>query len=134
VNITVCVKQVPSTETKIRINTQTGFVDTADIDWVVNPYDEYALETALRLKEGAGTGTITAVALGPERAKTALRTSLAMGLDNAVQLTDPAFDGIDALAVGRVLAASRRWTTTRPRCRRRLPTSLGFRTSRWWPS
>jgi electron transfer flavoprotein beta subunit len=106
VNITVCVKQVPSTETKIRINTQTGFVDTTDIDWVVNPYDEYALETALRLKEKTGAGTITAVALGPERAKVALRTSLAMGLDSAVQLTDQAFDGIDALAVGRVLAAA----------------------------
>jgi electron transfer flavoprotein beta subunit len=106
VNITVCVKQVPSTETKIRINTQTGFVDTSDIDWVVNPYDEYALETALRLKEKAGAGSITAVTLGPDRAKTALRTSLAMGLDSAVQLTDQAFDGIDALAVGRVLAAA----------------------------
>ena len=105
-NITVCVKQVPSTETKIRINTQTGFVDTAEIEWVVNPYDEYALETALRLREKAGAGTISAASLGPERVKMALRTSLAMGLDSAVQLTDPAFDGIDALAVGRVLAAA----------------------------
>ncbi len=105
-NITVCVKQVPSTETKIRVNTQTGFVDTTEIEWVVNPYDEYAMETALRLKEKAGAGTITVVALGPERVKTALRTTLAMGADSAVQLTDPAFDGIDALAVGRLLAAA----------------------------
>lgn len=105
-NITVCVKQVPSTETKVRVNTQTGFVDTTEIEWVVNPYDEYALETALRLKEKVGSGTITAIALGPERVKTALRTSLAMGADSALQLTDPAFDGIDALAVGRLLAAA----------------------------
>ncbi|HTW90156.1 MAG TPA: electron transfer flavoprotein subunit beta/FixA family protein [bacterium] len=105
-NIVVCVKQVPSTETKIRVNTSTGFVDTTEIEWVVNPYDEYAMETALRLKEKAGAGTITVVALGPERVKTALRTTLAMGADAAVQLTDPAFDGIDALAVGRLLAAA----------------------------
>jgi len=103
-NIAVCVKQVPSTETKIRVNTQSGFVDTAEIEWVINPYDEYALETALRLKEKAGAGTITAVALGPERVRTALRTALAMGADGAVQLTAPEFDGIDALATGRLLA------------------------------
>ena len=103
-NIAVCVKQVPSTETKIRVNTQTGFVDKAEIEWVVNPYDEYALETALRLKEKAGAGTITVVALGPERVKTALRTALAIGADGAVQLTAPEFDGIDALAAGRLLA------------------------------
>lgn len=103
-NITVCVKQVPSTETKIRVNTQTGFVDMTEIEWVVNPYDEYALETALRLKEKAGGGTITVVALGPERVKTALRTALAMGADGAVQLTAAEFDDIDALTTGRLLA------------------------------
>jgi electron transfer flavoprotein beta subunit len=103
-NIAVCVKQVPSTETKIRVNTQTGFVVTAEIEWVVNPFDEYALETALRLKEKAGAGSITVVALGPERVKTALRTALAMGADGAVQLTAPEFDGLDALATGRLLA------------------------------
>jgi electron transfer flavoprotein beta subunit len=105
-NIILCVKQVPSTETKIRVNTQTGFVDQTEIEWVINPYDEYALETAFRLREKAGAGTITVVSLGPERIKTALRTSLAMGADNAVQLSDPAFSGIDALSVGRALAAA----------------------------
>ncbi|MEO0078207.1 MAG: electron transfer flavoprotein subunit beta/FixA family protein [candidate division WOR-3 bacterium] len=105
-NIIVCVKQVPSTETRIRINTQTGFVDLSDADWVVNPFDEYALETALRTREKLGTGTVTAVSLGPERVKSALRTCLAMGLDGAVHLNDPAFDGLDALSVGRVLAAA----------------------------
>jgi electron transfer flavoprotein beta subunit len=106
VNVAVCVKQVPSTETKIRINTQTGFVDATEIEWVVNPFDEYALETALRLKEKTGGGTLTAVALGPERVKTALRTALAMGADSALQLTAPEFEGIDALATGRLLAAA----------------------------
>ena len=105
-DIVVCVKQVPSTETKIRVNTQTNFVDLTDIEWVVNPFDEYALETALRLKEAAGAGTITAISMGPDRVKAALRTSLSMGVDAAVLLTDPLFDGIDALSTGRALAAA----------------------------
>ncbi len=105
-NIVCCIKQVPSTETKVRINPQIGFVDTSDVEWVINPYDEYAVETALRIKEKLGTGKITAVSLGPERVKMALRTVLAMGVDDAVQITDPAFDGIDGLGTGRVLAAA----------------------------
>jgi len=106
VNIVVCVKQVPSTETRIRVNTQTGFVDLSDAEWVVNPFDEYALETALRIREKLGAGTITAVGLGPDRVKSALRTCLAMGLDSAILLSDPTFDGLDALSVGRLLAAA----------------------------
>lgn len=105
-NIICCIKQVPSTETKIRINSQTGFVDTTEVEWVINPYDEYAIETALRIKEKLGTGKVTAISLGPERVKMALRTALAMGVDEAVQLSDPAFEGIDALSLGKVLAAA----------------------------
>lgn len=105
-NIVLCVKQVPSTETRIRVSTQTGFVDTSDAEWVVNPYDEYALETALRLKEQLGDVTISAVALGPDRVKSALKTVLATGADNALHLWDPAYEGLDALSVGRVLAAA----------------------------
>jgi electron transfer flavoprotein beta subunit len=105
-NIAVCIKQVPSTETRIRVSTQTGFVDTSDAEWVVNPYDEYALETALRLKEKLGAGTITALALGPDRVKAALKTALATGADSAVHLWDQSFEGLDALATGRALAAA----------------------------
>ncbi len=105
-NITVCLKQVPSTETKIRVNTQTGFVDTSEVEWVINPYDEYAIELALRVKEKLGEGTVTAVTLGPERARRALKTALSMGLDKAVHVMDPAFEGLDPLARGRVLAAA----------------------------
>lgn len=104
-NITVCVKQVPSTETRIRINTQTNFVDASEVDWVINVFDEYALEIALRTKEKLG-GTLVSVSLGPERVKTALRTSLAMGCDSAMQLTDAAFEGIDSLSVARCLAVA----------------------------
>ncbi len=102
--IICCIKQVPSTETKIRINSQTGFVDTSEVEWVINPYDEYAIETALRIKEKLGTGKVTAIGLGPERVKMALRTALAMGVDEAVQVSDPAFEGVDGVSLGRVLA------------------------------
>ncbi len=105
-NIICCIKQVPSTETKIRINSATGLVDTSEVEWVINPYDEYALEMALRIKEALGTGKITAISLGPERTKMALRTSLAMGVDEAVQVWDNAFEGLDGLSLGRVLAAA----------------------------
>lgn len=105
-NIAVIVKQVPSTETKVRVSSQTHFVDTSDVEWVINPYDEYALEMALRVKEKLGQGSVTVVSAGPERTRTALRTSLAMGADAAVHIQDPGIEGIDHLSLGRVLAAA----------------------------
>ncbi len=105
-NIICCIKQVPSTETKIRINPQTGLVDTSEVEWVINPYDEYALEMALRAKESLGKGTITAICLGPERVKMALRTALAMGVDETIQVWDPEFEGLDGLGTGYVLATA----------------------------
>jgi len=104
--IIVCIKQVPSSETKVRVSTQTGFVDSSEVEWVVNPYDEYALETALRVKEKLGTATVTAVTFGPERARTALKTALSMGLDAAVHVADSGLEKAGPLAVGRVLAAA----------------------------
>lgn len=104
--IVVCVKQVPSSETKIRVSSDSGRVDLSEVEWVINPYDEYALELALRIKEQQGAGEITALTLGPERARTALRTALAMGVDSAAHVQDDALDGADPLAVGRALAAA----------------------------
>ncbi len=103
-NIICCIKQVPSTETKIRINPQTGLVDTTEVEWVINPYDEYALEMALRIKESLGKGSVTAISLGPERVKMSLRTALAMGVDEAIQVWDQEFEGLDGLGTGYVLA------------------------------
>ncbi|MEO0085130.1 MAG: electron transfer flavoprotein subunit beta/FixA family protein [candidate division WOR-3 bacterium] len=105
-NIVVLIKQVPSTETKIRISSQTHLVDTSEVEWVINPYDEYALEMAFRVKEKLGQGTVTAISAGPERVRTALRTALAMGADAALHVSDPAIEGIDPLSLGRVLAAA----------------------------
>lgn len=84
-NIIVCVKQVPSTETKFKIDTQTSLVDLKEIEWVINPYDEYALEEALRIKEKYG-GKIVAISVGEERVKTALKTALAMGIDEVFHI------------------------------------------------
>ncbi|MFO7676438.1 MAG: electron transfer flavoprotein subunit beta/FixA family protein [bacterium] len=104
--LAVCLKQVPSTETKVRVNTRIGRVDLSEVEWVINPYDEYAIETALRLKEQLGDSTVTAVTLGPERARTALKTALAMGADEAVHVLDDAAEEYDFLARGRLLAAA----------------------------
>lgn len=84
-NIIVCVKQVPSTETKFKIDSQTSLVDLKEIEWVINPYDEYALEEALRIKEKYG-GKITVISVGEERVKTALKTALAMGVDEVFHI------------------------------------------------
>lgn len=82
-NIVVLVKQTFDSEEKIVLDQ--GVVREEDATWVVNPYDEYAIEEAIRLRDRHG-GEVTAVTVGPERATTALRTALAMGVDRAVRL------------------------------------------------
>jgi len=102
--LVVCLKQVPDTAAEIKPLADGSALDTADLPWIINPYDEYALEEAIRIKERLGGGTITAVTLGPERAATALRTALAMGADKAVHITGPEFEGCDAAVTANVLA------------------------------
>jgi len=104
--ILVCVKQVPDTETRIKVAPDgTGIVES-DVNWIVSPYDEFAIEEALRIKEAKGGGEVVLVSLGPERAQTALRNGLAMGADRAVFLRDALFDAADTLGVARALAAA----------------------------
>ncbi|MEO0081583.1 MAG: electron transfer flavoprotein subunit beta/FixA family protein [candidate division WOR-3 bacterium] len=105
-NVVVCIKQVPSTETKVRINTQTRLLDTSEVEWVINPYDEYAIETALRIKEKLGNTVVTALTFGPERTRTALKTALSMGCDRAVYVSDSGVEDIDALSRAKILAAA----------------------------
>jgi electron transfer flavoprotein beta subunit len=103
--IIVCVKQVPDTETRIRINPQgSGIVET-DVNWIVSPYDEFAIEEALRIKEAKG-GEVVLLGLGPDRVQAALRNGLAMGADSAVHLKDPGFEALDSLGTARALAAA----------------------------
>lgn len=103
--IIVCVKQVPDTETRIRIAADGKTIVESDVNWIVSPYDEFAVEEALRLKEKHG-GEVVLVSLGPDRAQTALRSGLAMGADSAVHVKDAAFEGADTLTVAHALAAA----------------------------
>lgn len=102
-NIVVLIKRVPDTETRIQI--KDSQVSTEGISWVISPYDEYAVEEALRLIEKY-TGKVTLVCLGPEDAKETIRKGLALGADQAVHLNDPAFLNGDASTTAEVLAAA----------------------------
>ncbi|HET6461599.1 MAG TPA: electron transfer flavoprotein subunit beta/FixA family protein [Syntrophales bacterium] len=102
-NIVACVKQVPDTETLIKVKPDGSGIDETGIKWVMNPYDEFGVEEALRLKEKYG-GDVTIVTLGPARALEALRTALAMGADKGIYINDPAFDNVDAYTVASALA------------------------------
>ncbi len=103
--ILVAVKQVPDTATQVKIGADRRALDTAGITWIVSPYDEYAVEEALRIKEKRGQGEVVAVSLGPDRVKEALRSCLAMGCDRAIHLNDPAWNDADTLATAKALAA-----------------------------
>ena len=102
-NIVVCVKQAPDTAATVTV--QDGKVSWGDAPLVLNPWDEYAVEQALQTKEELD-GKITAISLGPEDAKEALKTSLAMGVDEAIIISDPAFAGADTLVASKALAAA----------------------------
>ena len=101
-NIVVCVKQVPDTTSKIR--TRNGEIAKEDLQYVINPYDEYAIEEALLIKERLGEGKVTLITMGPERAKDALKSGLALGADEAIHLIDDAFEGSDPYATALLLA------------------------------
>ena len=103
--IIVCVKQVPDTETRIRIAPEGAAIVEQDVNWVVSPYDEFAIEEALKIKEKLG-GEVVLLGLGPDRVQTALRNGLAMGADAAVHLKDPLFDQTDTSGTAKALAAA----------------------------
>lgn len=102
-NIVVCVKQVPDSAAKLAA--EGGRATWGDAPLVLNPWDEYAVEAALVQKEAAG-GQVTAISLGGESAKEALKTALAMGCDQAILISDPAMSGADSQAVARLLKAA----------------------------
>ena len=104
-NIIVCLKQVPDTETQIKVGSDGKSIVTDDIKWVMNPYDEHGVEEALRIKEKFG-GEVTVVGLGPKRVTESIRTALAMGADKGILVSDEALEGSDSLAVAKALAAA----------------------------
>ncbi len=102
-NIIACIKQVPDTETKITI-AQSGLdIDRSNISYIVNPYDENAVEEALRIKERLGKETITVISMGPARVTEALRSCLAMGVDKAIHLKDESFEASDSYGTALIL-------------------------------
>jgi electron transfer flavoprotein beta subunit len=101
--IFVCIKQVPDTEAKIVAN-GTGIDQSAVQKWILNPYDEYAVEEAVKLKEASGEAEVVAVSLGPERAKSAFQTALAMGADRGVHIVSD--DAHDPARTAEALAAA----------------------------
>src|SRR2546426_12352611 len=103
--ILVTVKQVPDTATQVKIAADGKTIDPTGITWIVSPYDEFAVEEALRIKEKRGQSEVVAVSLGPDRVKETLRSCLAMGADRAVHLLDPAWEAADSLTTARALAA-----------------------------
>jgi electron transfer flavoprotein beta subunit len=105
VKIVVGVKHVPDTESKIRIAADGRSIDETGLKWIVSPYDEFALEEALRIREASGSGEVIAVSAGREAAAASLRQALAMGADRAVLVADPRLDRADALLRAQALAA-----------------------------
>jgi electron transfer flavoprotein beta subunit len=99
------VKQVPDTETQIKVKPDGSGIDETGIKWVMNPYDEFGVEEALRLKEKSG-GEVVIVSLGPARALETIRTALAMGADRGIHILDAAFDGADAYTTASAIAAA----------------------------
>ena len=99
-NIFVILKQVPDTETKIRLTADSSNIEKGDIKWIINPYDEFAIEEALKTKEKFKEGTVTVLTAGPDRCAEALRTAIAMGADNAVHIKA---DIADTYIIGRAL-------------------------------
>ncbi len=101
--IIACIKQVPDSEAKV--TAAGGAISWGEAPLVINPFDEYAVEGALLEKEATG-GTVTAICIGPETAKEALKHALAMGADNAILISDPKLATLDTQGAARVLAAA----------------------------
>ncbi len=101
-NIAVCMKQTPDTEAQIKIATDGKQIESSGVKWVINPYDEFAIEEALRLTEKHG-GEVTLISLGPASTEKTIREGLAMGAHKAIRIEAPA-NPSDPQVVGAALA------------------------------
>lgn len=102
-NIFVFVKRVPDTESKIRINHETNSIDEEGLNFVLNPYDEFAVEEALLIREAKG-GKVTVLSVGPEETTVVLKKCLAMGADEAVLIKEGNPELYDGLRIARIIA------------------------------
>ena len=106
-NILVCVKQVPDT-TEIKINPETNTLIRDGVPSILNPFDAFALETALRLKE-AHAGKVTVISMGPPQAMAILKEALSVGADDVYLISDRAFGGSDTLATSYILSTAMKY-------------------------
>jgi electron transfer flavoprotein beta subunit len=102
--IAVCIKRVPDSETRVKISADGKSLDEAGVKFVMNPYDEFAVEEALRRKEKAGTGEVVVLCLGPAAAQETIRTALAMGADRGILLQADKIPA-DSFEVAKLIAA-----------------------------
>ncbi|SDX57294.1 electron transfer flavoprotein beta subunit [Marininema mesophilum] len=101
-NILVCLKQTFDTEERIAI--EDGQISEEGVEFVVNPYDEYAVEEAIRLRDEHG-GEVTVITIGPERAEQAIRTAMAMGADKGIIVDDEDLEAPDENSIAKILAS-----------------------------
>ncbi|MFC1854007.1 electron transfer flavoprotein subunit beta/FixA family protein, partial [candidate division CSSED10-310 bacterium] len=97
-----CIKQVPDTEARIRL--KEGVVDLTDVKMVASPFDEFAVEEAIRIKEKTKEGLITILCVGSDKAKEAVKWAFSVGADQGCLLKDQAFEGSDTLGIAKILA------------------------------
>lgn len=110
-NIIVIIRQTPDTEARIKIGQEVNKIDPNGITWIINPYDEFAIEKALRIKEKINTGgvevhcSVSLLACGPTRAEEGIRQGLAMGADRAVFIKDDSLEYADPYTISKLIAS-----------------------------
>ena len=102
--IVVIVRQTPDTEAKIQANASGNGIETSDIKWILNPFDEFAVEEAVQIKEATGAELIV-LTVGHDRSVEALRTALAMGGDSSIHIKDESFGEMDSYALAKVISS-----------------------------
>jgi len=101
----VCLKQVPDTESQIKVNADGTGIVTDGIKYVINPYDEFSVEEALKQKEKNKAGDVTIIGIGPDRVTEAIRTALAMGADKGIHVNDEQVNSGEPYVIAQTLAA-----------------------------
>lgn len=108
--IAVCIKRVPDSETRVKVAADGKSLDEAGVKFVMNPYDEFAVEEALRRKEKAGSGEVVVLCLGPATAQETIRTALAMGADRGILLQADRIPA-DSFEIAKLIAAELKSTS-----------------------
>lgn len=105
--IVVLIKQTPDTESKIRVKADGKGIETGDVKYIINPYDEFAIEEALQIKEkGGNTGEVVIATFGPDTAREMIIKGLAMGGDRGLLIDNTGLEDADSLTVAKVLAGA----------------------------